>query len=213
MPDHFEFRGKARPRLLDLGALPKGCVIQCDDPSNEVQLGRGARLDGLYIRFNGKGNKLVIGEDCRVAGRLNLDGDACSISIGSGTTVERVGMVAAHGRSITVGNDCMLSYDIEVRTTDAHAIFDIASRRRVNIDKSVVVGDHVWLCAGVMVTKGSQIESGCVVGARSVVSARTPRERNAVLAGNPVKVLRSGIVWSRINSDVFPQDMADLLAG
>lgn len=52
----------------------------------------------------------------------------------------------------------------------------------------VVIGDHVWLGARVVVLPGVNIGDGAVVGAGSVVTADV--EPCAVVAGNPARILR-----------------------
>lgn len=61
--------------------------------------------------------------------------------------------------------------------------------------QQIVVGDHVWIGSNVTVLKGAVIPRGCVVGSGAVVT-RAFTEENALLAGNPARVIRRGVAWS-----------------
>jgi maltose O-acetyltransferase len=54
----------------------------------------------------------------------------------------------------------------------------------------VVVGDNVWIGASAIVLKGVTIGENAVIGAGAVVASDVPA--NAVVAGNPAKLVRVG---------------------
>lgn len=67
------------------------------------------------------------------------------IEIGANTTIESKAQLAAcEGTKILIGDDCMFSHDIYVRTTDSHSIID-ACGQRINEAKSIIIGHHVWV--------------------------------------------------------------------
>jgi acetyltransferase-like isoleucine patch superfamily enzyme len=101
-------------------------------------------------------------------------------------------LVAHNGRKIEIGNGCLFSHDVELRTTDSHKIFD-AEGVRINEDADIVVERNVWLGRGVAVLKGTTIGEGCVLGTRSIVTKRIPPFSLAV--GAPANVIRSGVTW------------------
>ncbi|SFK87768.1 transferase hexapeptide (six repeat-containing protein) [Falsiroseomonas stagni DSM 19981] len=99
------------------------------------------------------------------------------------------------GRRLLIGAGCMISTGVELRTSDSHAILDIAGGCQVNLPEDLVVGPHVWLGREVLVMKGVTIGRGSVIGARSVVTADVPDY--ALAAGVPARLLRQGVTWSR----------------
>ena len=113
-----------------------------------------------------------------------------------------------YGAQITVGTGCFINYDaifltarrspsatmcqIGPRTqllTALHPVDDVESRRAGwESAVPIVVGDNVWLAAGVIVCAGVTIGDNSVIGAGSVVVHDIPAGVLAV--GNPCRVIR-----------------------
>lgn len=98
------------------------------------------------------------------------------------------------GATVKIGKDCMFSSNIQIRTTDSHAIYDKYGNH-VNPDRDIIIGKHVWLGEGVRVLKGAVIGEGSVIGAGSIVSGEIPPF--CVAAGVPAKVVKTEISWVR----------------
>ena len=62
------------------------------------------------------------------------------------------------------------------------------AQRPLDSNRRVTIGRNVWLGDGVVVTPGSSIGEGCVIGANSVVIGNIPSY--TVAAGAPAKVLK-----------------------
>ena len=62
--------------------------------------------------------------------------------------------------------------------------------------QGVLIGDHCWIGQGATFTKNAIIPANTVVGLQSVVT-KSFREEFTVLAGNPAKVIKNGVKWSR----------------
>ncbi len=96
------------------------------------------------------------------------------------------------GKNVSIGWECVFM------DGDGHRIFSMESRQNpggaLNGNRPVDVGDHVWVGAKVMVTKGAKIPSGCVVAANSCIY-KVFEEENCVLAGYPAKIVRRDIDW------------------
>ena len=104
-------------------------------------------------------------------------------------------------RKVTIGNDCMFSFDVIIWPSDGHAIIDNKGNV-LNRGEDIEIGDHVWLGMGVNVLKGSYIPSNSIVAARSLY-LKTTRESSNILniyAGIPAKIVKSGdFTWCRDN--------------
>jgi len=96
-------------------------------------------------------------------------------------------------REIRFGDDCLLSWDILVMDTDAHPIYD-EQMKRINDDKSIIIGNHVWIGCRTLILKGAEIGEGCIVGAHSLINKKF-NVSQAILAGNPAKVVKKSVKW------------------
>ncbi|WP_404810826.1 acyltransferase [Actinobacillus pleuropneumoniae] len=89
----------------------------------------------------------------------------------------------------------MFATNNQIRTDDAHPIYDVNTGKRVNMSKDIQIGDHVWIGYGATILSGSAIGSGSVIGAGSIVRNKFPN--NCVIAGTPAKVVKKDIFWER----------------
>ena len=115
------------------------------------------RLFGAKI---GKGSKVAA--SCFVWAPWNLEMGELSVL---GDSVDCYAM-----NKIRIGSKVAISQ----RTFLCTGSHDISSLRRPLITKPIIIGDHCWVAAEVMVMPGVEIGTGAVVGARSVVIKDLP---------------------------------------
>lgn len=182
------------------GALARMTRIAITGSDNLVRLAPGARLRNVDITICGDGHQLVIGAHARVnRTEFAFEDNGCRIILGPRTTIDGAHIAAAEpGREVIIGEDCMLSRDIYIATTDSHSIVDCRTGERVNPASNITVGDHVWIGQGVRVMKGVNVADQAVIGGGSVVTRDVPAQ--VVVAGNPARVVRRDVTWTRERS-------------
>lgn len=164
---------------------------------NRVVFGKGCVLNGLSISIESDGNEVIVDDLARISGRFIMKiVPGNSIRIASGVSIGGANIICGEGSKVSIGRDSMLSFGIEIRTTDSHGIYDLVTGERVNSAADITVGDHVWLGAYAVLLGGAVIPSGCVLGIRSVVSNALD-EKDAVYGGVPARLLRRGVRWER----------------
>ncbi len=99
------------------------------------------------------------------------------------------------GTSIVIGDDCMFSHNITIKTGDGHTILDKFGEI-INHGKNVEIGNHVWLAKNVFILKGVCIADNCVIGANSLVT-KSVDEKGCIAAGTPATILKHDIQWNR----------------
>lgn len=162
-----------------------------------IIVGTKARLFNCRIIVIGDGNRLEIKSGNTVIHNTSFwMQHGSTIVVGNDSTMEGGHLAAIEGTGIVIGNDCMFSTDIEMRTGDSHSIIDAATGERTNPSEDIVIGDHVWLTAHVRVMKGTVVPSHSIVGNSSLVTKcfDTP---HAVYAGIPARMVKDGIDWDR----------------
>ena len=156
-----------------------------------VRIGRNFRVIG---RLDIKGSGLVIfGDDCTVISStlapVTPYTNASHAVIHFGDRVVLNGTRFSCQHRIEIGSDSLLA-DARICDSDFHAV-QPHGRHRWNTTaeaKPVHVGPNVWICAGAMVLKGVTMGADSVVGAGAVVTRSVPPA--TVVAGNPARPVR-----------------------
>lgn len=195
----FNLRGNISHNTLSISSLETKGVNEIyfwrKSSDNIVSIGEGGIFNNLKIVFKGNNNKLIIGKNVRWTGHILIVGNNRTVTIGNNTTAQGV-YILSRDEDVIIGENCMLSREIEIRSTDVHKIYDLETGRRINPAEKVIVGDNVWIAARVIVSKGANIPYGCVIGASSFVNKQfeTP---SSIIAGVPAKIVKSNIRWER----------------
>jgi acetyltransferase-like isoleucine patch superfamily enzyme len=148
-----------------------GCRFYVKGNNNKIHIGNGTVLRNVVIEIMGDNCQLFIGESCMI-------GDKCYISIKESTI-------------LTIENDCGLSRNVKIMTSDGHPIFK--EQKRINISKDISIGKHVWIADNATILKGVHIGNGSVIGMNATVTKDVPS--NAVAVGNPAKIVNENIRW------------------
>ncbi|MCC8145046.1 MAG: acyltransferase, partial [Bacteroidales bacterium] len=145
----------------------------------------------------GNNHKVNIGNSCKYkGGSIWIEDEYCELVIGQKTTIEsaHLALTEPH-RKIIIGEDCMLSMNIEFRTGDSHSILNNDTGERINFGKDIILGNHVWIGANCIILKGTTIGENSVIGTQSLVTKNIPN--NSIAAGIPAKIVKNNINWSR----------------
>ena len=122
--------------------------------------------------------------------------DGGEIHIGKGSTFEdAIFVVSGLNKRILIGDDCMFSSNIDVRTGDDHAVVDLLGNK-LNHEKDVTLKNHVWVAPNCSILKGVQIGAGSIIATRSTVT-RPFQDENILIGGSPAKKLKDQITWVR----------------
>ena len=190
-------RGGRGNRVEGLDAcLMRNCRVTFSGTGNLVQIGELSTLQDAAIHISGSNCHVTLGSRVTLMGcSLSLEGDGSAIEVGTHTYIYNdTELAALEGTTITLGEDCLLSSDIVIRTGDSHSILD-ASGKRINPSESITLGSHVWLGKGATVLKGASIGDHCVVATTALVTRSTETVTCAILAGSPAKPTRRDITW------------------
>lgn len=136
----------------------------------------------LLPSIENHGGRIEIG-NCALFTGVRLEvWEGAEISIGNGTYLNRNTEIIA-GRSVRIGQDCMIARDVLIMDTDQHPLPD----QQLQI-APVVVGDRVWIGARAIILKGVHIGHDSIVGAGAIVTKSVPP--HTVVVGPAARPIR-----------------------
>jgi len=210
----LEIDGDNNSIILGKGANFKNCriYVHADKEAgnfrgnrNNLCIGEVGSFVNTLIDCKGSDNSLRIGSKVYVlmSAEFFLEGYGCSIRIGEKTSIQSAVLSCNElETSIDIGEDSMISPMVVFSSGDGHPIFKVDTFERLNLAKRIATGKHVWFAANTRLLKGAQIGDDCVVGYGSFVNRPIKDEAgrlacNAMIAGTPAQIRRTGITWSR----------------
>lgn len=169
---------------------------KCVARKNRLFIGDEARLsNACSFTFWGQDASVEIGARNRIFDTANLVfGSQAEFTTGYGCTFESFTAAACYGH-IRLGDDCMFSHGIELWQTDSHFIFDVATGERLNAERNIDIGNHVWCGLHAALLGGAKIGDNSIIGMKSVTAGQF--KSGVIIAGNPARIVREGIVWKR----------------
>ncbi len=157
------------------GRISVGRRVAVDD---YAMLDAGGSEQGIVL-----GDDIIISRNCVIQAKSGPVVLGARTDIGCNTILSSVSGIHV-GRSVLMAGNCYLG--------GARYVWDrldipMMDQGRYS-EGPVLIGDDVWLGAGVIVPDGRRIGNGCVVGAGSVVTRDLPDY--AVAAGAPARIIR-----------------------
>ena len=163
-----------------------GNVIYCDNTYGDVV------LEKSILTFNGSnGLMYIVGGNHKSLKILATANNDTTLYIGQNSSFHKsatIHLACSECSSIVIGNDCMFSRDIWIRTGDSHCVYSVSTHDRINNPKNVILGDHVWIGQDSTILKGATIGSGAIVGGRSLVTGKKLFSCTSY-GGSPAKML------------------------
>lgn len=144
------------------------------------------------------GNLIIKGHTSFGRGCKISIGQQAQLTIGKNFTITGKSDIICQ-KSITFGDNCLLSWDILIMDTDFHHIYNldsVAEGEQINIPKAIIIGNHVWIGCRTMILKGVYIGNENVIAAGSTIT-RSINAENCIIGGNGkcVEIIKKEISW------------------
>lgn len=181
------------------------------------------KIKGLKIKFRNSNSTVIVHEPIIKFKNCNIElGENCLFEVGAKTKdkMSRISkvdfvltknskviigddfyfgsgnVVLSDNSNLTIGNDCMLSYNLTFRIGDGHTILNSETKEKIGRATDVTIGDRVWIGINSTILKNAQIANDTIVGACSVVTKKFDKQ-NVAIAGNPAKIVKENIAWEK----------------
>ena len=149
---------------------PTACYFSIDKKSKIIFKGCFSMCKGGCLKVSG-GGKIVCGDNVTFNAHSKI--------------------LCTH--DIQIGNNVRLGWDTMLKDGDGHAICD-ETGKVFNVNRSIIIGNDVWVGAEVSLLKGAVVANGSVVGFRSLVTKRF-EQPNVIITGSPAKIVKENIKW------------------
>lgn len=152
----------------------------------------------------GRRTKIRLGEKARLRLGANLSvcrgayfsvWDNSWIEIGRGTYIGNDVFISS-SCGLRIGEDSLIGLGTKIMDYDGHPIYlsePSTSPVRGGQKAKITIGNRVWIGFQCLILKGVTIGDGAIVASHSVVTEDVPA--NAIVAGNPARVIRTGVTW------------------
>ena len=155
----------------------------------KARLPLSVRLYGrIYFRAGGD---VEFGDGVSLVGTLVpieiVSHEGSHISIGEHTFINYGASITAY-REVRIGRHCLLGHHLRIIDRNEYGL---EQREIAPPAAPVLIEDHVWIGAHVIILPGVRIGRNSAIGAGSVVTRDVPA--NCLAVGNPARVLRQTI--------------------
>jgi acetyltransferase-like isoleucine patch superfamily enzyme len=155
----------------------------------KARLPLSVRLYGrIYFRAGGD---VEFGDGVSLVGTLVpieiVSHEGSHISIGEHTFINYGASITAY-REVRIGRHCLLGHHLRIIDRNEYGL---EQRETAPPAAPVLIEDHVWIGAHVIILPGVRIGRNSAIGAGSVVTKDVPP--NCLVVGNPARVLRQTI--------------------
>ena len=171
------------------------------------------KIKGINVIFKGKNNTLKINEDIDKIYDISVTFEGnesvaivksnthcclcsyCFYKMDRSSSINPSGKmwVADNNAKITIGKNCIISWNVEFMGVDHHTLLD-KNGKVCNYPEPIEIKDHVWIGSSVKICKGVTIAENNMIGMGSVVT-KSFLETNCVIAGNPAKIVKRNVNW------------------
>lgn len=201
-------------------------------PHAFAKVEKGAKIILGANVFNGKNNKVFVGEDARdfahfsektyihVAGVIQFTGKTHilrgafvealgQISFGQDVLVCSLARIRSYNK-IVIGDHVRITHETQMFDTNFHYVVDVEHPEFRRMSKPIIIGDYVWIGNRSTVNGGGVIPSHTIVASNSLANKdMSTINPYTIIGGIPCKVLAEGKtrVWDdQLEAKYFQQE-------
>lgn len=176
----------------------KNVRIKICGNNNTLVIGKNSTLHNCLITISGNNSKITIGSKTEIINsNIMCEGTELSIRIGSDVSITGPCKIysAESNNSIEISDGCLVGFNTVIMSSDAHPIYDCDSSNRINLPKSILFEERVWICSNCTILKGVTIGHDTVVAANSFITSKSIP--NNVICTTNGKELKKSIRWNK----------------
>ena len=141
--------------------------------------------------LNIKGTCYIDGNVCIGRGGMIEVANDATLSLGNNTTITGNTTIIC-AQEIRIGNRCMISWENLIMDSDWHNIIDLNTGNVMPKQKTITIGNHVWIGCRCTILKGTSIHDESIVASNSKIS-KVFTSKNVIIGSN--NILREKVNW------------------
>ncbi len=131
---------------------------------------------------------LKIGKSTQISSFTKIKASDGPLDIGAHVSIGTNCFISADQGGVSIGDYCLISPNVTIIGNNyKYDRLDVPICRQDKTSKGIVIGDNVWIGAGVAILDGARIGAGAIIAPNSVVSGKILE--NAIVQGNPAKTV------------------------
>ena len=167
-------RGTGNKIIVDKGLTRlKDCSITIRGNNNTINIGAGCKFNKASLYIENNGGRIIIGKDTIIHGQTHI--------------------AVIEGKAVNIGERCLFSANITLRTGDSHSILD-RKGNRINPSRDIMIGNHVWIGNTVTILKGTRVNNDSVIATGAILTGKE-FPSNSIVGGFGGNVLKSEVDW------------------
>ena len=143
----------------------------------------------VYIENNSRVNNARIGDDTKIAGNVRLFGSEDNlIEVGVGCYFGLNSIIEGYNAKVTIGNYVSFAQNIILMSGSGPNASLILQKIFPIVKGEVIIGDHSWIGANVVIMPNLCLGKFCIVAANSFLNSSFPDY--SIIGGTPAKLIR-----------------------
>jgi len=183
-----------------------GYIITINGKNNKLYLNEFQGPGKIYIYIDGDNCNLKIGKNNIIKNDIGINfwdtatnrpfGSYISIGDNNFFNGTNNSIIAPLSTKIIIGDGNLFAGNIIFWGRNDHIIYDKNTKKRINIDYDIIIGNSNWICQNVSFLPKGAIGNNSVVAYGSIVN-KAITKNNVILAGSPIRIKKKHINWSR----------------
>jgi len=100
------------------------------------------------------------------------------------------GILISSSEAVIIGDNTIIGENTSIRDANHDFALHEFILNQGHTSSMISISEDVWIAAGCFILAGSIIPDGVVIGANSVVLAKSELKKNCIYAGSPVRFIR-----------------------